>query len=194
MRRVEWVLPHVRGKDVLDVGVVQHTAEAYHQENWLHRHVRDAARRCVGIDTLEPEIERLRQMGYDARVADAQGFDLGERFDVVLAAEVIEHLHDHRGFFESVARHLRELGELIITTPNPWFWFRLAGALRGRVHENPEHTLWLSPGTLAELLRRYDFELTSAVFGSSEPFLYNIPLVPPLVAHTSIFAVARRRV
>ena len=192
MRRVEFVLPHVRGKEVLDVGVVQHTAEAYDQPNWLHRHVCEAARRCVGIDTLAPEVERLAQMGYDVLVADAHGFDLGERFDVVLAADVIEHLHDHRGFFESVDRHLRDRGELIITTPNPWFWLRIAGALRGRVHENPEHTLWLSPGTLAELLRRHGFELESVVFGSSEAFLYKIPLVPPMIAHTSIFAIARR--
>lgn len=192
MGKVDFVLPYVRDRDVLDIGVVKHSVEAYDQPNWIHRNVAAAARRCVGIDILDDECEVLRRRGYDVRAVDAQDFDLGERFDVVLAGDIIEHLHDQRGFFESVDRHLRPGGKLIITTPNPWFWLRILQAVRGEVWENPEHTGWFSRGTLAELLGRYGYAIERAVYGSSEGFLGKLP-VPRLMRHTSLWVVAHKR-
>ena len=193
MGRVEFVKPLVAGKDVLDIGVVQHTPSAASSSNWLHRHVRAVAKSCVGIDTVAEGITNLCSQGYDVRLADASRFDLGQQFDVVLAGDIIEHLHDLRGFFESVKRHLRRGGTLILLTANPWFGARFAQALMGRgVYENPEHTAWYTPGTLGELLRRYDFEITHVQYGSSEQFLQKMSLLPKELVHTSVWAVVRR--
>lgn len=195
MRKVEFVLPHVRGKRVLDVGVVQHSPEAYKADNWLHKHVREVASKCVGIDIVEQGIENLRAMGFDARYADAHNFNLGERFDVIVAGDIIEHLHDLNGFFASVRRHLEPGGKLVITTANPWFFVRCAQAvLNGSVYENPEHTCWYSRGTLTELLRRFGFDVTVFSYGSSEEFLERVPLMPDILRHTGIWAVAEPRV
>jgi SAM-dependent methyltransferase len=193
MKKVEFVLPYVRGKEVLDLGIVAHVASACAQPNWLHRHVAGASCRCVGVDTQEDGVRALQDQGYDVRVADAQSLAIDDRFDVIVAGDVIEHLHDLRGFFSSVTRHLRPEGRLLITTANPWFFVRVAQALlTGRVYENPEHTAWYSLGTLRELLRRYQFVVEHAEYGSSEHFLYWFLFFPRIVRHTSIWLVCKR--
>jgi SAM-dependent methyltransferase len=39
-------------------------------------------------------------------------------FDIIIAIEVMEHIHDHKNFFSEAARILKKSGRLIITTPN----------------------------------------------------------------------------
>jgi SAM-dependent methyltransferase len=41
-----------------------------------------------------------------------------DTFDVVLAVEVMEHIHDHQVFFKEAARVLKKNGMLIFSTPN----------------------------------------------------------------------------
>lgn len=190
MRRIEFVLPYVRDKDVLDIGVVQHIPKATDQQNWLHRHIRDAARSCVGIDTAQEGIAKLQREGFDVRLADAQNFDLDSRFDVVVAGDIVEHLHDLRGFFTSVKAHLRANGRLILLTPNPWFWVGLLRAAAGKPHVNPEHTAWYCIDTLTELISRFGFVTESATYGSSENFLWRAFFVPRTLRHTSIWVIA----
>jgi SAM-dependent methyltransferase len=192
MRRVDFVLPYVQSRDVLDVGVVQHTVDAMKRDIWLHKHIQAAARSCLGIDVEEEGISRLKQEGFDVILADAQHFDLGLKFDVIVAGDVIEHLHDLKGFFESVSNHLCPGGRLTLMTPNPWFGARILQAAVGKPYENPEHTAWYSIGTLTELLDRFGFAVETSTYGSSENFLWKAVMVPKIIRHTSIWMVAKR--
>lgn len=57
------------------------------------------------------------------RVIDVEnGFDVKEKFDLILALEVIEHIVDTDLFLENLSKHLKENGTLIISTPNLLFW------------------------------------------------------------------------
>lgn len=112
-------------------------------------------------------------------------------FDTVVAGDIIEHIEDTGGFFRSVKRYLKPGGVFVVTTPNPWFALRFAEALRGRVYENPDHTCWYSMGTLCEMLQRHGFEVERLEYGSSEPWLFRVPVVPENMRHTSLFAAAR---
>ena len=53
----------VRGKDVLDVGCVNHEAVSCRDPRWLHKHIVESARSAVGLDLLDTEAAKLRQRG-----------------------------------------------------------------------------------------------------------------------------------
>src|SRR6266849_5390838 len=56
---LEYVCSRARGKRVLDIGVVSHSASYFDDEGWRHRRIRDVASYCVGVDILAPLVEEL---------------------------------------------------------------------------------------------------------------------------------------
>ena len=191
--KIAYVVARCRGKDVLDVGCVQHNPANYQSRYWLHGAVASQARRTVGLDMYQDGIAFLRERGFDVRPGDAQDFDLGEQFDVIVAGDVIEHLADLGGFLRSCRRHLRPGGCVVVSTPNPWYWRHvIKAALFARVGVNEEHALWLCPVTLSQLAARYDFETTEVEFGSRYLRDRLMPL-PRGLRHTSFHATLRSR-
>lgn len=173
------VEPYLRDRSVLDVGC----ASRFGREDWVHAAVASCAGEAVGIDIDAERVEAIAARGYDVRVADAQGFDLGRTFDVVLAGELIEHLDDVRGFLRSARRHLRPGGRLVMTTPSAFyvanFVYRLAGV--ARVH--PEHTCWFCESTVRQVLARNGFSVAE---------LRYVGHTPPTRARRLAAAAARR--
>jgi hypothetical protein len=53
--RVSYLCGLVRGKSVLDIGVVEHTRDAARSCDWLH--LRRHAARCIGLDVLEADVK-----------------------------------------------------------------------------------------------------------------------------------------
>jgi 2-polyprenyl-3-methyl-5-hydroxy-6-metoxy-1,4-benzoquinol methylase len=189
-RRAKFLASCAVGMDVLDVGVVMHDAQAYLRPDWLHRHVAAVAKSCLGIDSDEVGIAALLEKGFNVRVADACDLELGDlTFDVIMAGDVLEHLDNLAGFCRGARKYLRPGGRLIIATPNPWWWVRFVQAAMGRVRVNPEHTIWLSPETAAELLDRFGFVVDHVVWGSDQAWLYRVP-APGLTRHTSFYLSA----
>jgi SAM-dependent methyltransferase len=128
-------------------------------DRWLHEQVRRAARSVLGLDQLAEDVARMNALGYDMVAADAESFELGRTFDVVLAADLIEHLANPGLFLARTRQHLRPAGRLVLTTPNP---FALAHFLHTVFREdfvNDEHVAWYDPAVLASLLRRHGFRV-----------------------------------
>ncbi len=193
MKKVDFIVSYIENKIVLDIGVVQHSRTAYKLPNWVHKNLKKWASNLIGIDILESEVNYLRELGYSIYCEDAQCFNLEQKFDIIVLGDVIEHLHDYKGLFSSIDKHLSLNTKLIITTANPWFIVRiLQGALKGRIYENPEHTTWFSIGTLSELLKRYGYCLEKAQYGSSEPFLFKLFFLPNIFRHTGIWFVFKK--
>lgn len=78
----------------------------------------------IGLEPLQAAVEYARKLfpGIDVRCSDAAQIlreDGGEKFDMVIASEVIEHVEDRskRGFLENVYRLLAPKGFTILTTP-----------------------------------------------------------------------------
>jgi len=160
----------VRGKRVLDIGVVSHSARYFEQAGWRHGRIRNAAAYCVGIDILEPLVEALRQRGFDVRCVDATSdADLQERFDVVFAGDVIEHVDNAVALLRFGSRHLAPGGRMYVTTPNPFcrkFYrqFRRDGVMV----TNLDHVSWVSPTMALELGRRAGMRL--AAYHLAKPY------------------------
>lgn len=148
----------VRGKDVLDVGSVEHSADQASSDDWEFWVVGKVAKRLVGVDILPEEVVRLNaKYGLDIRVLDATSAssDLGESFDVVVAGDVIEHVTNLEGLVSFGVRHIRPHGKLIIKTPNPFFYPQVLDDWRSGGHvPNVDHTCWLSPPNMYALVQR----------------------------------------
>ena len=164
--RVDFIADRCRGQNVLDIGCVAHDPSRMDDPRWLHRHVAEAARTCVGVDILEAGIEAVRDAGFDAVAHDlSTGLGpLADRapFDRIVAGEVIEHLGDLDMLFRVAALGLSDDGQLILTTPNPYAPARVEAGQRGVIWENTDHVSYLFPAGVAELARRHGLVLREA--------------------------------
>lgn len=146
--RFEAVRPLVTGGSVLDIGC----ASRFGRPDWLHGLLAAEVPDLVGIDINEVTLAKVAAEGYDVRVGDARAFDLGRRFDVVFAGELIEHLDDVGGFLRSARRHLAPRGRLVLTTPNAFYVGNFVYRVGGQAQVHPEHTCWFCEDTLRRVL------------------------------------------
>lgn len=156
-----FVETRVRGKRVLDIGVVSHSARYFEQPGWRHGRISRAAAYCLGVDILALLVTELKQRGFNVRCVDATSeADLEERFDVVFAGDVIEHVDNAVALLRFAGRHLAEDGRLYVTTPNPFSrkFFRQFRRARVMV-TNLDHVAWISPTMAIELGRRAGLRL-----------------------------------
>jgi 2-polyprenyl-3-methyl-5-hydroxy-6-metoxy-1,4-benzoquinol methylase len=154
-------------KDVLDVGCVMHNPENYQSRFWVHKALKQISKSLIGIDLHEEGVKFLRAKGFDVRFCDAQDFHFDEKFDVIVAGNIIEHLENLSGFIKCCKAQLRPHGVILISTPNPWYWRLILKAALGReVNNNPEHTMWLCPRTLRQLFKRHHMDVRTIEFGS----------------------------
>jgi 2-polyprenyl-3-methyl-5-hydroxy-6-metoxy-1,4-benzoquinol methylase len=159
-----------RGKRVLDIGVVSHSGRYFEQSGWRHGRIRASAAHCLGIDILAPLVEELRQRGFNVRCVDATSeIDLQERFEVVFAGDVIEHVDNAVALLRFGGRHLAPGGRMYVTTPNPFcrkFYrqFRREGVMV----TNLDHVAWVSPTMALELGRRAGMRL--AAYHLAKPY------------------------
>lgn len=187
--RIAFFQKHARGKDVLDIGCVNHDPENYRSTRWVHRGLQSVARSLLGIDLYEKGVTELKALGFDVRLADAQAFDLGRTFDIIVAGDVIAHLEDMQGFLKSAKAHLRPEGKLLITTPNPWNWrLLLRSAFTKKTCGNPEQTMWICPQTLTQLAARHGM-MVSELRYSSGPLIDRLLPAPAGWKHSTIQAV-----
>ncbi len=160
--RMAIIAPLVKGRQTLDLGVVdsrrgrQQTAERLGEKSasLLFRRVCEINPDTVGIDIDHDGVEVLRRQGYQAKAADVTTMDLGQRYEVIVAGEIIEHLANPGLFLCNMAKHLTPDGTLVVTTPNPFHSAQVWKIWRygePRVHE--EHVCWFDPITLCYLCR-----------------------------------------
>lgn len=157
----------VKGKNVLDIGVVQHDLEKVNMMTWLHRAIFLSADNVLGMDIDQQGVIFLNDKGYDVIYADAQAFDLDRTFDVITAGDLIEHLDNPGGFLESVKKHLGKEGVLVISTPNPFWWKTWIHVLvKGNASPHPEHTCWYCEKTIQQLLMRHGYRIDRLEYGT----------------------------
>lgn len=88
------------------------------------------------FDLSPAAVERCRGRGLQADVWNADGQRCPAKdasLDVVVAADVIEHLVNTDGFLSELHRILRPGGHLVVSTPNLAFWLSRLRLLLGRV-------------------------------------------------------------
>ncbi|MBW4522133.1 MAG: class I SAM-dependent methyltransferase [Scytolyngbya sp. HA4215-MV1] len=108
--------------------------------------------------------------------------ELGDQFDVVLSAEVIEHLLYPKELVRAAKKCLKPNGRLIITTPYHGYIKNLVLALLGKMdqHLNPlwdgGHIKFFSVATLQELLISEGYRDLKFSFSGRSPYLWKTML------------------
>lgn len=120
-----------------------------------------------------PECKFIQANIYDLPYAELEG-----TFDVVISAEVIEHLLYPRELLKASKKCLKPKGRLILTTPYHGYWKSLAIALIGKMdsHFNPlwdgGHVKFFSVPTLTNLLEQEGFSHIQFEFAGRIPYLW----------------------
>ena len=155
-----------KNKVVLDLGCIRHDASFANNPNWLHNEIKNVAKKVIGIDFLRDEVKKLQSLGYHILFGDVtKPLNFSEKFDVIVAGDLIEHLLNFEGFFKNCTDYLKKGGIVIITTPNPFYIDEfLYIALKKTYFVNPEHTCWMDPFTLNQLANRFNFKIQELHF------------------------------
>lgn len=194
--RINRITALVKGKHVLDIGCVDHSAPKAAGAGWLHRHIREHAASVLGLDHEQAAVEALAAAGYNIIYGNAEDFALDRTFDMVIAAELIEHLNNPGLFLACARRHLKEGGQLVLTTPNPFYPKRQFEILaHGRADVHGEHTMWFCPQTLARILANAGFrDIEVTPLNNNDAFL-GVGKLPSRLRgwfSTNLFAIAHR--
>jgi SAM-dependent methyltransferase len=163
--KLDWIARFVRPDSrVLDLGCVCHDLNQT-AVPWLHGFLSSRAREVQGVDLVADDVARMNQQGYRAVVGDVQTLQLGERFDLVVAGDIIEHLDAPGAMLQRAADHLADDGMLLVTTPNPITLLRyLRVFLKGKAGANKQHTCWFTAKVLGQLADRNGLEVVEEAY------------------------------
>jgi SAM-dependent methyltransferase len=192
-KKIAFFMRHTRGKRALDLGCVDHSEDNWKSRFWLHKAIKLSASYLVGLDYYAQGVKELKAMGFNVVEGDAQSFKFDEKFDVVTAGDLIEHLPNLEGFLSSIHGVLDKGGMIVVTTPNPWCWkYVFYHVLFKRLTPvNREHVTWFCLQTIENLVSRFGFVIIEHEYSSRRFYEKLIPL-PAHLKHTTLGVVLQK--
>lgn len=197
--REDVILPLCKGKDVLDVGCVGGITSRVNPD-WLHGKICEVAVSCTGLDISREGVKMLRKLGYNVVYGNAETINLGKKFDVIVAGEVLEHISNQGKFFDNMRKHLRNDGVMILTTPNALSFVYPLQCLFTSVEASPDHVMFHTEETLESISRQHGWVLEDICYWKANPknlkgkifvFLASHLLPPKLAGHYVIAILAK---
>ena len=164
--RVSYILERCRGRRVLHLGCTDwpYTQHKLANGALLHAMIAQRATSLVGVDADREGVDWLQGNGYPRTYLDnVEGFShpavLGEKYDLIVAGEIIEHLENPGLFLRSVQQLMGPTTELVITTINAYCFFRFIYYLFKEERVHPDHNYYFSPLVLRKLITRCGLEV-----------------------------------
>lgn len=195
--RFRIIKPLIENKSVLDIGCVGDYVEDIGKDYWLHKLIKTHSRSLLGIDKAKDSIEFLKGMGYNVLVEDAENFNLNQKFDVIVAGEILHYFSNFQGFFDSAKKHLRENGILILTIPNAFFFNEILLLIkRGYPANSPWSICLFDELSIKHLCERHNFSIEKVIYITDPPLKYWVlkciqAFMPFKLKHRNIMIIAK---
>ena len=141
--------PHRQTNRLLDIGCgAGNLLQAARKNGW----------NAHGLDVSENSVKHVRSLGFEVFQGELQNAKFpAQHFDVITAAEILEHLSEPRVLLDEVARLLRPGGLFWTTTPHARGLSARVLGLKWRCIWPPEHLQLFSARGLKGLLRDVGF-------------------------------------
>jgi 2-polyprenyl-3-methyl-5-hydroxy-6-metoxy-1,4-benzoquinol methylase len=124
----------------------------------------DAGYDAYGVD-LSPAAVKFAEERYPGRVFRGFVEEIpeiqAEKYDVIFASHLIEHVTDPAAFLDTAGRLLKPGGLVVMVTPNIGSLLSRVSGQRWVSFKIPEHVSYYDHKTMTELLRRTNFEVAA---------------------------------
>jgi len=127
--------------------------------------------RIVGTDFSAAAVHRASTYADVVYPGGVDALPEGEKFDAIIAVEVIEHIYDPNRFLAQLVDRLKPGGWLVMATPDMGSWWRRVLGRHWPSFKLPEHVAYYDRDTLTELLNRHGFDAACSI-----PFPHAFPL------------------
>jgi 2-polyprenyl-3-methyl-5-hydroxy-6-metoxy-1,4-benzoquinol methylase len=149
----------------------------------LSHKIAEQGHEVIGVEESVSGIELARNSYHNCTFIQGSIYDfpyeeVGNSFDLVISAEVIEHLFYPRELPKLAKKILKPNGSLIITTPYHGYLKNLALALSGRMEKHftalwdGGHIKFFSVNSLQQLLIKEGYKNIQFKFGEGLPYLW----------------------
>ncbi len=175
VQRLDLIKELSKGKKVLHLGCTNwpYTQDAIDSKILLHFELEKCAAVLYGFDYDREGIDVLEARGsknlFQADLEKLEEVALDEKFDVIIAGEMIEHLNKPGSFLTGIKRFMTPETRLVITTVNAYCGMRfLIYGIRGNGGRNepvhPDHVAYYSYSTLKLLVERHGLNVEKFLF------------------------------
>ncbi len=130
--------------------------------------------KTVGTDFSSGAVERAKKLADIVYLGGIEALPEGEKFDCIIAVEVVEHIYDPNQFVTQLAARLKPGGRLVIATPDMGSWWRRVLGKYWPSFKLPEHVTYYDQHTLTELFERNEFD---SVFSIPSPHAFPLTVV-----------------
>jgi SAM-dependent methyltransferase len=125
------IIDMAQGRCVLNVGAAGNASSYrdHSMDGWLHARLAKSSKTLVGLDLDGDEVQAAVGLGFNIRIGNCENVDLNEMFDLIVLADVLEHVDNPAMAMANMVRHLSPGGKIVLTTPNATFLGNVVNAL-----------------------------------------------------------------
>lgn len=131
--------------------------------------------KIMGMNTTGLDIHDHPLGDHKLIVSDIEKFEPQEKFDLVWASHVFEHLRDPIAVVKKCNEVLNDNGYLFIAMPDPYFIDLNQPDRFGHWHLNEHHIIW-EMESFCEVLRENGFEIVLKHHNTSTDFICNLDM------------------
>jgi len=174
--RMKYFAEWCKNKNVMHLGCSSGTYihDRIKRGTFLHSILNDTAQNLAGLDIDAKSLETMKELGfsnlYEGNAEKLSESNIKEKYDIVIAGDLLEHITCPGAMLEGVKELLDENGKFIISTNNAFGVHYQIRRWLGRFTEHFEHVCFYSPETLVHLFERHNYKVVD---------LYAAYTVPP---------------